>query len=396
MKKFTKTVIALSVVGCAAINSPTVAEAENDAGWYVGGSVGQSRAKINDAQITRNLLGAGITTNSITNDNRDTAYKVFAGYQYNNYLSFEGGYFDLGKFGYTAVTAAPNAGIMTGKLKLRGLNFDVVGNLPMTDKLSVLGRLGGTYAQTKDNFRATGNLTVANPNPQKTAWNYKIGTGLEYDVITALSLRVEAERYRINDALGNRGDIDLFSAGLVYRFGKEAEPMLHASVAEPVHQPVIETPVAVADKVVLTPKEEPLIKEALNTDSLFVFDSTKINPTGKQGLDKLVVELKHNNFDMIYVTGYTDRIGTHDYNMKLSAARAKMVKTYLVNTAGVPSDKIQTKGLGEAKPVTKPGTCKGTITEQTTKVNAKKLKACLAPDRRVEVEVIATQKPYLQ
>ena len=34
-------------------------------------------------------------------------------------------------------------------------------------------------------------------------------------------MRVEAERYRINDAVGNKGDIDMFSLGLLYRFGEE-------------------------------------------------------------------------------------------------------------------------------------------------------------------------------
>jgi OOP family OmpA-OmpF porin len=31
-------------------------------------------------------------------------------------------------------------------------------------------------------------------------------------------MRAEAERYRINDAVGSKGDIDLLSVGLVYRF----------------------------------------------------------------------------------------------------------------------------------------------------------------------------------
>jgi len=34
-----------------------------------------------------------------------------------------------------------------------------------------------------------------------------------------LSMRAELERYRINDAVGNKGDVDMASIGLVFRFG---------------------------------------------------------------------------------------------------------------------------------------------------------------------------------
>jgi OOP family OmpA-OmpF porin len=57
------------------------------------------------------------------------------------------------------------------------------------------------------------------PSAGKSETNYKYGMGLQYAFSDTLSLRAEAERYRINDAIGNRGDVDLFSLGLIYRFG---------------------------------------------------------------------------------------------------------------------------------------------------------------------------------
>jgi len=391
MKSTRISVTLLGLAALAIITSPLVAVADEDSGWYIGGGIGQAKATIDNARITSALLGGGVTTTSITNNNRSFGYKVFGGYQINQYLSVESGFFDLGKFGYTATTAAPNAGTVAAKLRLNGLNLDLVGTLPLTEKLSALARVGGTYAQTRDNFITTGALTVANPNPSKRAWNYKFGGGLEYDMIKALSLRVEAERYRINDALNNRGDIDLFSVGLVYRFGKSTAPAPREEAPEAKPEPVVDTPPA-AVITPLKPKKVPLIKEAFSTDSLFVFDSTKINPAGKQGLDKLAKDLKHTNFDMIYVTGYTDRIGAHDYNMALSTDRAEAVKAYLVDIAGVPSDKIEAMGVGEANPVTNPGECRGERASETSDVMANTLQACLAADRRVEIEVNATQK----
>ena len=70
--------------------------------------------------------------------------------------------------------------------------------------------------------------------------------------------------------------------------------------------------------------------------------------------------------------------------MKLSMQRAETVQDYLVASAGIPAGKIVAKGVDGSNPVTKPGECKG---EKATK----KLIACLQPDRRVEVEVTATQ-----
>jgi OOP family OmpA-OmpF porin len=94
--------------------------------------------------------------------------------------------------------------------------------------------------------------------------------------------------------------------------------------------------------------------------------------------------MKGTDFDRITVTGHTDRISSHAYNLKLSARRADAVKAYLVQTAGIPGDKISAKGVNGSDPVTKPGECKGTKP-------TKQLIACLQPDRRVDVEVTGTR-----
>jgi len=121
-----------------------------------------------------------------------------------------------------------------------------------------------------------------------------------------------------------------------------------------------------------------------SADALFGFDKSAVTPAGQQALDKFAAELKGANFDVITVTGHTDRIGSKKYNLKLSAQRAEAVKTYLVKSANIPADKIEAKGVNGDNPVTKPGECKGNKA-------TKKLIACLGPDRRVEVEVSTTQ-----
>ncbi len=195
----------------------TVYSGASDLGWYAGANVGRTKSKIDDARITSRLLGGGFATSSISNDDSDTGYKLFAGYKFNRNFALEGGYFDLGRFGYSATTVP--AGTLNGKIKLNGLNLDAVGILPINQKFSAFGRVGVNYADAKDSFSGTGAVVVTNPNPSKREANLKLGLGLQYDFTRSVGMRAEVERYRINDAVGSKGDVDMISAGLVYRFG---------------------------------------------------------------------------------------------------------------------------------------------------------------------------------
>src|SRR6202021_3444633 len=107
----------------------------DDAGWYTGFNAGQSRAKIDDARIADGLLNDGFTTTSIRNDDRHFGFKAFGGYEFNRYFSLEGGYFDLGRFGFTADTLP--AGSLHGDIQIKGVNFDAVGSGPIGEEFSL-------------------------------------------------------------------------------------------------------------------------------------------------------------------------------------------------------------------------------------------------------------------
>ncbi len=349
----------------------------DDSDWYVGAGVGQSRAKIDNVRIIDGLAGAGIATTAITDNERHFAYKVFGGYEFDKYFALEAGYFDLGKFGFIADTV-PAAGL-TGKAKINGENIDAVGTLPLTDKFAAFARVGYTYSYAKDDFAGYGAVIVRDPERNKHSSNYKFGFGLQYAVTESFGLRAEAERYRVNDAVGNKGDVDLFSAGAVYRFGRSPPP------APPV--------VAAVEPVAPQPEPAPLPTPpppapvrrnvSFSADSLFEFGKATVNAQGQRALEAFAAELRNTQFRLITVTGYTDRIGSHEYNMKLSLRRAEAVKSYLVDQAGLPADKVTATGADGSHPVTKPGECVG-------QRRTLELIACLQPDRRVDVEVAAT------
>ena len=207
--KSAKIWVALGLLGMGAAS----AQADDINGWYAGAGVGQSRSNFNNPGIA---AGVGSAATAISSSSNDTAYKLFGGYKFNRNFAVEGGYFDLGRFGFAATTVP--AGTLNGNIKLKGVNLDAVGILPITENFSAFGRVGVNYAEARDSFSGTGAVNVLNSNPSKREANLKFGGGLQYDFTQSLGMRVEAERYRINDAVGSKGDIDLVSVGLVYRF----------------------------------------------------------------------------------------------------------------------------------------------------------------------------------
>jgi OOP family OmpA-OmpF porin len=122
-----------------------------------------------------------------------------------------------------------------------------------------------------------------------------------------------------------------------------------------------------------------LQKITLASKALFNFDKAVLRPDGKAAIDSEIISKLSmvQRLDLVLVTGHTDRIGTQAYNQKLSERRADAVRDYLVSK-GVPRDKIETLGMGKTQPLP------GVVCNQKA---LKELIACLAPNRRVEVEV---------
>jgi OOP family OmpA-OmpF porin len=127
-------------------------------------------------------------------------------------------------------------------------------------------------------------------------------------------------------------------------------------------------------------------KVTFAADALFDFDRATLRPDGRAKLDDLVSKLAGVTLEVIIAVGYTDRIGTDAYNLKLSQRRAQAVKDYLVSK-GIEPNRVYTEGKGEANPVKQcpDPSAKGEVRNQ------KQLIDCLQPNRRVEVEVVGTR-----
>ena len=142
--------------------------------WYVGGSLGSSDDDVLDQTAS--------------------SFKVFGGYQFTRNVAVEAAFVDLGEFDSLGL---PNA------LDQYGLAFEIVGILPIGHRGAVFGKVG--FFDWSVDFLSR---TV------DEGTDLTFGVGGEYVFDNNWGVRAEWERFTdVSD-----GDVDLFSAGVVYRF----------------------------------------------------------------------------------------------------------------------------------------------------------------------------------
>ena len=134
------------------------------------------------------------------------------------------------------------------------------------------------------------------------------------------------------------------------------------------------------------PKPEPPKKPAvmnLASTELFEFNKAVLTQEARAKLDSEVIAKLGDLRDVRYiiVNGHADRLGSPQYNQKLSEKRAEAVRAYLVSK-GVDAGKVETLGFGKTLPVK-------ACPDQKER---KGLIECLAPNRRVVVEVQGTPR----
>jgi len=84
---------------------------------------------------------------------------------------------------------------------------------------------------------------------------------------------------------------------------------------------------------------------------LFDFDKSTVKPEYYVALNELAIYLQENPNAHVTLAGYTDSIGSKEYNMALSERRAASVRAYLVEKAGIDSKRITLSSFGMANPV---------------------------------------------
>jgi len=170
---------------------------------YIGAGVGSTNIKLNSGDI------AGFSSK----DESDMGMKFFGGYRFNNWLSGELAFADLGKSNVTF----PG---VTAEGKATSWSLSALGTWPLTGGFSLLGRLGATSNKFKGSCNGAG-CTGASNTKTDLLW----GIGGQYDFSPRIGVRLEWEDYGRfgNDPTSNpnatgRAKVDMLSGSVVFRF----------------------------------------------------------------------------------------------------------------------------------------------------------------------------------
>jgi len=116
-------------------------------------------------------------------------------------------------------------------------------------------------------------------------------------------------------------------------------------------------------------------------DQLFAYDSADLQPSSISQLQKLGTLIKRNPKATFSVEGYTDSLGSPDYNLELSQRRADSVKQYLVDVMAINPAQITTRGYGASKFLVVPRPVAVSSPEEQMEIERQR------PNRRVVIVV---------
>lgn len=258
--------------------------------WYLGAGVGYSDYE----DIDRNNSGL---------DSDAEAVSMFGGYNFNSYFGAEFGFNNFG-----------------GDADTRALNLSAIGRMPLSERFSLFGEVG---ALGWDSDVAAGDEGVSP----------LAGLGLTYSASDLVDVQLRYRRIEdMGDEVKNGFETDVNNVMLelvLHPNRRKAAPAPAPVAPQPQPEVTYETRTVTADGSVY-----------------FAFDSSALSADSRATLDEVAAFAAQNPDYQIELAGYADRLGSAEYNRKLSERRALAAKKYLVNQ-GVAAQNIQTAWYGE-------------------------------------------------
>ena len=199
MKSFTGHLIAGGLIAATAFFNLTAAA--HDAGFYVGGAAGQAKTDIDPAPFT--ALGAVVTEN----DERNSMFRIYGGYDVNKHLGIEVAYVDLGAFGVSGTIGGLP---FTAFGDTTGYSIAGIGTLPLSERFSLFGSFGVFYSKVK----AQASVAAVAGAAKDSDTDLTAGIGIKYGLSKNWAARLEATHY----GLGDNGDAHSYTLGFQYKF----------------------------------------------------------------------------------------------------------------------------------------------------------------------------------
>lgn len=202
------------------------------------------------------------------------------------------------------------------------------------------------------------------PSGSRNSPALALGAGLQWRPNERFGLQFDVRRVkgwlRDHEPLGfKRSDNNIAQIGLIWSFDGPA----------PVIAPPPPPPAPLPQRITLAAEE------------LFAFDSATLKAREQPALDRFADDYQRSGSQaLVRISGHTDRLGKPAYNKALSQRRADAVRDYLL-ARGLPAARLQAEGKGASQPKVKD--CK--------QAKRAELIACLAPNRRVELEPITVE-----
>lgn len=175
--------------------------------------------------------------------------------------------------------------------------------------------------------------------PVEDGGGFDVAGGVNYEFWRGTALGIFA---RYDQVMGGTEDDKFVTTGLSVR---------HRFLPAPPAPPPAPAPPVVA---AAPPIKKKLVLRGVNFD----FDKYDIRADAVPILEEAAKALKAEPDITVQVNGYTDAIGSADYNQRLSERRANAVKAYL-EKLGVPAGRMNAQGFGKTNPVATNDTAEG-------------------------------------
>ncbi len=282
-----------------------------------------------------------------TNDDSDTGWKIFVGYQFKPQWSVELSYVDGGEAGLGNVDPALEALVPNATIDYATPSLMAVYWLKEPEK-------------TWNAFAKLGVSAISNDASSAL---------IPFDKQTSVQLAGGlGARWRFADRWFVRGDVDLYDRDHYYAglslggfFGSRAAPM-PAPRPEPVPVAMTEPePAPVPMPVPMpAPAPKPVCEDVASVlqGVQFENDAAVLTSRSREILAGVVTRLEQSDGDTVKVQAHTDSNGDQDYNDALSNRRAQSVEDYLVER-GISRERLSSQGYGEQNPIADNATAAG-------------------------------------
>jgi OOP family OmpA-OmpF porin len=177
-------VVMPTVLLIACLGATLAAHAEEQSGFYLGGSIGQATNEAGEFKGS------------------DFAFKLGGGYAFNRYFGIEVAYIDAG-------TQDDTIGLVEVENESGGVLASALLRLPLGETFAVFGKVGYAFYDSDATFRL-GNLSERESNSDE---DLAYGIGMELAISGGLKFRAEYEAVDVSE-----GDFQIVSAGAVYQF----------------------------------------------------------------------------------------------------------------------------------------------------------------------------------